>query len=351
MNLLSRWDYIFSFFKGCAIGEGLFLYRTMSATAQKNGIPKEEVDILSKVAWDLVINEYLLYDNHFFKLTDKGFAYMNKDIDDIFEFNIHLELLVTIDKDVKCFFNTLWPLIGKGDAPYYATGPMLFETFKSYNYELPPTYTLFIDERRINNLSTSRVQWTYELLQKLPLTEWESFLVSLSNLINTALNQELNKNTPPTLSVVDIKDSVFKANSNKTIFISYSHDSDVHKNWVKKMAEDLRQHFTLFFDQDIPLGGDIIKFMENINKVDKVLIIITPNYAQKANKRERGVGYESQIITADLYQNMETTKFIPILREGSFEKNAIVYLGMRKGLDMTNDENYKENLKILIDNI
>lgn len=27
------------------------------------------------------------------------------------------------------------------------------------------------------------------------------------------------------------------------VFISYSHDSDTHKNWVLKLATDLRQHF------------------------------------------------------------------------------------------------------------
>lgn len=350
-NLSQRVDYIFSFFKGCKAGEGLFLYRTMSGVARKSGIPQDEINILERIAWDMCINDFLSYSDHFFKLTAKGFVYMNKDADDEFEFEPHLSKLVVYDKGVERMYAELWSLVGKENiAPYYASGDTLFGAFRLYNNTLPDTYDAFIESRRANKLSTSRAQWAYELLQSIPQEVWERFLISLSELISVAMNQRSAVASHP-IPVNQVKEDTKIFDKNKTVFVSYSHDTVDHEQWVKKLVKDLRKHFIVYCDQDIPLGADITKFMEKIHEANKVLIIITPIYAQKANKRERGVGYESQIITADLYKDMDTTKFIPILREGSFEDNHIVYLGMRKGLDMTQNDEYNENLKVLIDNI
>ena len=46
---------------------------------------------------------------------------------------------------------------------------------------------------------------------------------------------------------------------------------------------------------------------------DFVIVVCTPTYAERANKRE-GVGYESMVITSALAERILTNKFIPVLR-------------------------------------
>ena len=65
------------------------------------------------------------------------------------------------------------------------------------------------------------------------------------------------------------------------------------------------------------------KFMEEqITSADYVLIICTPTYKRKADKRTGGVGYEGHIISGELMNLSNERKFIPVKRKGTFE-NAI----------------------------
>lgn len=102
-------------------------------------------------------------------------------------------------------------------------------------------------------------------------------------------------------------------------FISYSHDSSPHKQWVAEFASRLRHNgVDVILDQwDLPPGGDAARFMEEgVSGASRVLVICTPEYVRKANEGTGGVGYEKLIITAELVQNLGSTKFIPIIRQG-----------------------------------
>ena len=60
------------------------------------------------------------------------------------------------------------------------------------------------------------------------------------------------------------------------IFISYSHDSPEHKQWVAELASRLRHDgVDVILDQwDLSLGVDVTKFMEdNLSQSDRVLLI------------------------------------------------------------------------------
>lgn len=106
------------------------------------------------------------------------------------------------------------------------------------------------------------------------------------------------------------------------VFVSYSRESDDHVNWVRQFAERLRRDgVDVVLDQwDLGLGQDVTEFMErNLTICDRVLIICTEEYVQKANTLKGGVGYERMIITADVARNLNTDKFIPVLRSGTNE--------------------------------
>ena len=140
--------------------------------------------------------------------------------------------------------------------------------------------------------------------------------------------------------------------SQKTVFISYGWDDDPHCKWVHSLAERLSKYFKVLLDKDIPFGHDLNLFMEqSIPKADRVLLILTPKYKEKADARQRGVGYETVIISNELYYDQYTSKFLPIIRKGSIEESYPLYLGSRKGIDMSDDSLFEDKLKDLVNDI
>lgn len=110
---------------------------------------------------------------------------------------------------------------------------------------------------------------------------------------------------------------------NKQVFISYSWDSDEHKEWVRSIADFLiSRGIMVYLDQyDIKPGESFTHFMESsITKSDKVLVVLTPSYKDKSLERKGGVGYEQQIISGEIMSGMDRKKFIPLIRQGKYEE-------------------------------
>lgn len=134
------------------------------------------------------------------------------------------------------------------------------------------------------------------------------------------------------------------------VFISYSWDSEAHKQWVLKLSEDLRKNGVYtFLDRYCCAGEDLITFMtKGLENANKVLIIGTPAYKKKTQKKSGGAKFEDQVITIELYNNMDSSKFIPVLREGSFNDSFSGLIGLRIGFDMSDDAKYENELKNLV---
>src|SRR4051812_6679259 len=101
-------------------------------------------------------------------------------------------------------------------------------------------------------------------------------------------------------------------------FISYSHDTQEHKKWVLELATRLRNNgIDAILDQfELRPGADIPHFMEtHLSSSNKILMICTDKYVDKANKGQGGVGYEKMIITSTLMKNIDENKIIPIIRQ------------------------------------
>lgn len=88
------------------------------------------------------------------------------------------------------------------------------------------------------------------------------------------------------LGVKKIKnlDEEIKNDSIPSCFISYSHDSNDHKDWVRRFAADLRKsRIDVRLDQwDIQPGDDLFHYMENIEygKHEKVYCFIINSTSQ-----------------------------------------------------------------------
>src|SRR2546430_1051676 len=86
-------------------------------------------------------------------------------------------------------------------------------------------------------------------------------------------------------------------------FISYSHDSAAHKEWILKLGKDLREAgVDVILDQwDLVPGQDVSLFMQkNIAEADRVIMVCSSDYVAKSDKGVGGVGYERLIVTAEV---------------------------------------------------
>lgn len=134
------------------------------------------------------------------------------------------------------------------------------------------------------------------------------------------------------------------------VFISYSWDSEDHKSWVRKLSDDLRTKYAVntLLDQYNRGGYDLIQFMnKGIEIADRVILIGTPAYKEKSEKYDGGAKYEDQLISAELYHKMGSSKFIPVLRIGKFDTSFRSLIETRTGYDMREDAQYETNLHIL----
>ncbi|HLA75634.1 MAG TPA: toll/interleukin-1 receptor domain-containing protein, partial [Gammaproteobacteria bacterium] len=104
------------------------------------------------------------------------------------------------------------------------------------------------------------------------------------------------------------------------VFISYSHDSPEHKQWVLSLATDLRDNgIDAILDRwELVPGQDVTVFMQNgIITADRVLMVCSEAYVTKGEAGVGGVGFERLIVTAEVVQSIDTKKFIPLLRNNS----------------------------------
>jgi hypothetical protein len=137
--------------------------------------------------------------------------------------------------------------------------------------------------------------------------------------------------------------------------LSYSWDGEEHNRWVLDLAGRLQGEsgIQILLDQwYLQAGDDRLHFMEQgVSSSDFVIVVCTATYAERANRRQGGVGYESMVITGELAQHMLTNKFIPVLRTGSWSTSLPAYLQSRLGVDLSGDPyssaQYEQLLRVL----
>jgi hypothetical protein len=112
-------------------------------------------------------------------------------------------------------------------------------------------------------------------------------------------------------------------------FVSYSWDDDDHKQWVRDLSTRLRgDGVEVILDQWHTAPGDQLpEFMETaVRENDYVLIVCTPRYKDRSDKRVGGVGYEGDVMTSEVLTTRNRRKFIPILSRGTWDQAAPSWL-------------------------
>lgn len=142
------------------------------------------------------------------------------------------------------------------------------------------------------------------------------------------------------------------------VFISYAWTSDVYVNKVAAFASSLIDvGIDVLFDKfEMKPGNELNDFMERSVKdpsVTNVLLLLNRTYQEKADKRQGGVGKETQILSEELYNHVNQTKIIPVVFEkgvnGEIYKPA--YLGSTFFVDLVDFDKYDSEFQLLVKSI
>lgn len=138
---------------------------------------------------------------------------------------------------------------------------------------------------------------------------------------------------------------------NPRVFISYTGTDTANRNWVKKFACRLRKcgvnaRLDIFH---LKPGQDLPQWMTNeIIMADKVLLICDKYYAEKADNRKGGVGWETMIIQGDMLSKQEQNKYIAILRDVNIDQSLPVYVKSKYALNWTDESQVEKEFEELL---
>jgi hypothetical protein len=126
-------------------------------------------------------------------------------------------------------------------------------------------------------------------------------------------------------------------------FISYSHDSQKHIDWVMSLASNLVEKGidVILNKWSLRPGDDLPVFMEkSLRDADYVLMVCSDKYVIKANDGKGGVGYEKMIVTADYLTDIDNNKVIPIIRQNG-TNDTPTFLKSKLYIDLSNTADFE----------
>ena len=142
---------------------------------------------------------------------------------------------------------------------------------------------------------------------------------------------------------------------NPKVFISYAWGDDEYQSQVLAFASQLvGDGVQVVFDKwDLTEGNDTYAFMEKCATdptITNVLMLLDPIYAKKADEHTGGVGAETQIISAKVYQEVSQDKFIPVVMKRDEEGGICkpTYLQGRLHFDLSLPDSYDDAYQRLV---
>lgn len=136
------------------------------------------------------------------------------------------------------------------------------------------------------------------------------------------------------------------------LFISYSWTTPEHEQYVLDLATRLRSSgVDVMLDKwDLVKGADADAYMEKMvadPDIKKVLMVVDRAYAEKSDKRQRGVGTEAQIISRQVYEQQNEGKFVVLSVEADADGKPFrpTYYASRILIDLTDPSRYEEKFE------
>lgn len=139
-----------------------------------------------------------------------------------------------------------------------------------------------------------------------------------------------------------------------TAFISYSWDTSDHSQWVFDLSNNLRKKGidskidkTLVGQSTVNLPQMMIS---NIRDNDYTIIVLTENYAKRADELTGGVGFENFLLSNNLLEDKD--KYIFIMKhKGDYEKVFPFHFKGFYAIDFSDDSQYDEKFEELLHRI
>lgn len=187
---------------------------------------------------------------------------------------------------------------------------------------------------------------------------FENF-IQLSDLLDIS-NWEWNRThwTIKKASIDDLRPYfMLQHKHSPTVFISYSWSPPSNQQRVFQLIDQLeRDGIKVIYDKkDLRPSQNMNVFMEthlDSDDINAVIIVCNSDYAHKANNRQGGVGYESELILNEIRGDPFQTKYIPVVLEqnidGSFP--LPLFLKDRYCIDLTSETGYKDLIKAIYKN-
>jgi hypothetical protein len=114
------------------------------------------------------------------------------------------------------------------------------------------------------------------------------------------------------------------------VFISYCHTSPEHEKWVESLGTFLRESG---IDARLDIwhlrrGMDLPQFMTNeLTLAERVILVSDERYADKADGRVGGVGWETMVIQGDMAKlPPSSTKYLVIVHSKGIDAGLPQYL-------------------------
>ena len=358
---------IFQLFRdaNCKYNQG-FTFNVFNSQVILKLNPKEQ-DIFNIVYIGLQALQYISVDEErkFIRLTRKGYDY-------IYDDNLvnKMQAVPWIIPEYQntnwiAAWNKLWKIIGDvpRESQYYYSGPKFINIISELDNSIESDYNRYIDYRNQKGLSTSRKNYFRDLIDGLNAENRYEFYVRIQQSFEETVFTVSKENVlesdidfVPTISKQIIKKKEVADVSEEyhpKVFISYSWDSEEHKKWVLYLATKLRENgIDAILDQwEISnKGGSLIPdfMIKSVSSAERVLCIMTPNYKLKTDKPIGGVGFEYSILSTELADDLDSTKFIPILRKGEAKESTPILLKQRIAYYMRDDDDFDTVFKDLL---
>jgi len=128
------------------------------------------------------------------------------------------------------------------------------------------------------------------------------------------------------------------------VFISYSHDSEDHRQRVLELANRLREYgIDCVIDQyyeDSPPPSWPRWMTEQVESAQYLLMVCTENYHRRVLGREapgvgRGADWEGALITQEIYEDKGSVKFIPVLFTATDEQFIPIFVRATTRYDLS----------------
>ncbi|SRX96095.1 hypothetical protein [Pelodictyon phaeoclathratiforme BU-1] [Mycobacterium shimoidei] len=136
------------------------------------------------------------------------------------------------------------------------------------------------------------------------------------------------------------------------VFMSYSHDSEEHRDWVLQLSHRLRSNgVDVCLDRwNVSLGGNLAHYMERAaDQKYRVIAVVSENYSRKCNDREGGAGVEGQMLSARLFADLGSNPVIPIIRNNPGNPPVLpAFLGGRMYEDFREDASQEDAYERLL---